>query len=161
MDLASTIAEAAGATPGRVQDGRSLFRLLRDPSLELGREFVLENGRGVNSIPQYRGLRNNRFLYVRHDTTGETELYDLRKDPYEMKNLEDSDPYAGIRNALARRLRSLQRCRGRACFKSKPSVRVAAREIKPKKKAKRKRRTRKNQSCVCLLYTSPSPRDRS
>jgi hypothetical protein len=108
---------------------------------------VLENGRGVNSVPRYRALRNNRFLYVRHDTTGEFELYDLRKDRFQMRNLEDSDRYAGIRSALARRLRALQRCRGRSCFKSKPSVRVAAREIKPKRKPK-KRRTRKNQSCL-------------
>jgi len=147
VDLASTILEAAGGTAGRLQDGRSLFRLMRDRSLEFGREFVIENGRGVNSIPQYRGLRNNRFLYVRHDRTGETELYDLRKDPLQIKNLEDSDPYMPIRRAMSRRLRTLQRCRGRTCFKSKPSVRVAARQIKPKKKRK-KRRTRKNQTCV-------------
>ncbi len=147
VDLAPTILSAAGAIPGRVQDGRSLFRLLHDRSLELGREFVLENGRGVNSVPQYRALRNNRFLYVRHDTTGEFELYDLRKDPYELHNLEDSDRYAGIRRALARRLRALQRCRGRGCFKSKPSVRVAARQVRPKPK-KRRRRARGNQSCV-------------
>jgi len=147
VDLAPTILDAARAAPGRVQDGRSLFTLLRDRTLELGREFVLENGRGVNSVPQYRALRNNRFLYVRHDSTGEFELYDLVKDRYQMRNLEDSDRHAGIRRALARRLRVLQRCRGRACFRSRPSVRVAAREIKPKKKAKR-RRTRKNQTCL-------------
>jgi hypothetical protein len=119
---------------------------MRDRSLEFGRELVLENGRGVNSVPQYRALRNNRFLYVRLDTTGEHELYDLRKDPYELKNLEDSDRYAGIRKLLAKRLRSLQRCRGRACFRSKPAVKVALRQVKPKKK--KKKRTRKNQSCV-------------
>ena len=62
-------------------------------------------------------------------------------------NLEDSDRYAGIRRALARRLRALQRCRGRGCFKSKPSVRVAARQVRPKPK-KRRRRARGNQSCV-------------
>ena len=108
---------------------------------------MLENGRGANSVPKYRGLRNNRFLYVRHDATGEHELYDLRKDPFQIKNLEDSDDYAVIRRLLAKRLRSLQRCRGRTCFKSKPSVRVALRQIKPKPK-KKKRRARKSQTCV-------------
>jgi len=147
VDLAPTILEIADAQPGRVQDGQSLFGLMRDPSLELGREFVLENGSGVNNVPAYRALRNNRFLYVRHDSTGEHELYDLRKDPFQLKNLEDSDRHAGILRLLARRLRSLQRCRGRACSKSKPSVRVAVRQIKPKRK-KRRRRTRKNQTCV-------------
>ena len=145
VDLSPTILDIARGQPGRVQDGRSLFGLMRDRSLELGREFVLENGRGVNSVPQYRALRNNRFLYVRHDTTGEFELYDLRKDPYQLKNLEDSDAYAGIRKLLARRLRSLQRCRGRGCFKSRPSVRMALRQVRPPRK---RRRTRTNQSCV-------------
>jgi N-acetylglucosamine-6-sulfatase len=87
VDLAPTIMDIADAVPSRVPDGRSLFTLLGDRTRELGREFVLENGRGVNSVPQYRALRNNRFLYVRHDTTGELELYDLRKDPFQLKNL--------------------------------------------------------------------------
>ena len=147
VDLAPTILDIANATPGRVQDGRSLFGLMNDRTRELGREFVLENGRGVNSVPQYRALRNNRFLFVRHDTTGEHELYDLRKDPFELKNLEDSDRYAAIRRLLSRRLRSLTRCRGRTCFKSKPSVKVALHQVQPKRK-KKKRRTRKNQTCV-------------
>lgn len=145
VDLAPTILDVANALPGRVQDGRSLFGLMRDPSRELGREFVLENGRGVNSVPKYRAVRNNRFLYVRHDTTGEFELYDLRKDPFQLRNLEDNDRYAFIRKLLATRLRSLQRCRGRACFKSRPSVKVALRQVKPKRE---RRRTRQNQSCV-------------
>ena len=86
---------------------------------------MLENGAGVNSVPQYRALRNDRFLYVRHDTTGEYELYDLRKDPYELANLEDIDAYAGVKRALSRRLRALQRCAGAACFTPPPSVRLS------------------------------------
>lgn len=146
IDLAPTILDAAHATPGRVEDGRSLFQLLRDRTLEFGRELVVENGRGVNSVPQFRGLRNNRYLYVRHDTTGEQELYDLRKDPYELLNLEDSDHYAGIRTRLHARLRRLQHCAGQACFGGGPTVRLALRQLRPKPRKKRK--ARRNQSCV-------------
>lgn len=148
IDLAPTILDAANARAGRVQDGRSLFRLLRDRSVELGRELVLENGRGVNSVPQYRALRNNRFVYVRHDTTGEFELYDLRKDRYELRNLEDSDRYAGVRSLMARRLRALQRCRGQRCFLSRPSVRLALRQAAPPRRKRSRRRTRHNQTCI-------------
>jgi hypothetical protein len=129
IDWAPTILEAAHASAFRRMDGSSLWRLLRDPTLEPGRELVLENGRGVNSVPQYRGLRNQRFLYVRHDTTGEQELYDLRRDPYELNNLEDSDRYARTRLLLASRLRSLQHCRGSGCSRSRPKVRLAVREL--------------------------------
>ena len=121
-----------------MQDGRSLLELTRDPSLELGREFVVENGQGVNSIPMFRALRNNRFLYVQHGTTGETELYDLRRDPWELRNLEDSDAYAPVRNLLARRLRSLKRCRGPRCSAGRPSVRLRVRQLPRRRSGKRK-----------------------
>ncbi len=147
IDLAPTILDAARATPGRVVDGRSLLELTRDPTLETGRELVIENGRGVNSVPMFRALRNNRFLYVQHGTTGETELYDLREDPYELRNLEDSDDYAPVRQLLARRLRSLKRCVGSRCNAGRPSVRLALRELEPARNKGRKP-ARRNQSCV-------------
>ena len=146
VDLAPTILDIANATPGRVQDGRSLFGLMRDRTRELGREFVLENGRGVNSVPQYRALRNNRFLYVRHDTTGEHELYDLRKDPFQLRNLEDSDRYAPHQEAArqaaapARALPRPHLLHGQAVGEGRPAADQA--------QEKKKRRTRKNQTCV-------------
>ncbi len=146
VDLAPTILEAAQATPRRLQDGRSLMSVLRDQTLELGREFVHENGAGVNGVPRYRALRNDRFLFVRHDSTGETELYDLRKDPYELTSRDESDSYAGVIRVLARRLRLLQRCAGRACQVPRPSVRVALREVQPK--PKRKETAERSQTCV-------------
>ena len=146
IDLAPTILDAARATPGRLIDGRSILDIARDPTFEPGRELVIENGQGVNSVPMFRALRNNRFLYVQHGTTGETELYDMRKDPYQLRNVEDSDLYAPIRSLLARRLRGLKRCRGERCNAGRPSVRLALRELPAPRK--RKRRVRRNQSCV-------------
>ena len=147
VDLAPTILEAAAAAPGRLQDGRSLLGLMSDPSLEVGREIVHENGAGVNSVPQYRALRNDRFLYVRHDTTGEYELYDLRKDPYELHNVEDVDEYAGVKRALSRRLRVLQRCAGEACFTPLPSVRLSARQLRTSNRPT-SHRTLRGRRCV-------------
>ena len=43
-DLSPTILAAAHATPGRLQDGRSLLDLIRDPRVEWGRELLLESG---------------------------------------------------------------------------------------------------------------------
>ena len=84
------------AAPGRLQDGRSLLRLLRDPTLELGREFVHENGAGVNGVPPYRALRNDRFLYVRHDTTGEYGALRPAQGPLRAAPaVDESDEYAG------------------------------------------------------------------
>jgi len=149
IDWAPTIVDAAGATPGRLMDGRSLFELLEDPRRQPGRELVLENGVGANGVPMFRALRNQRYVWVEHKTTGEYELYDLRRDPYELRNLEDLDSYAALRKALAARLRKLQRCRGQAaCSASRPKLRVAAKQITPTKRPRRRTRARAGVSCI-------------
>ena len=112
-DLAPTILEAAGAQPGRMQDGRSLFPLLRDPRLEWGRSLLIEGGFG--GFHRFEGLRTYRYLYVRY-REGEQELYDLRHDPHELRSRHRSRRYARVRKLLARRLRRLRRCRGESCL---------------------------------------------
>ncbi len=141
IDWAPTIVDAADATPLRLMDGSSLFGVMDDPRHEPGREIVLENGVGANGVPMFRGLRNQRYVWIEHKTTGEYELYDLRKDPYQLRNLEDLDSYAPIRDAMAKRLRRLQACRGaRACGASRPRLRLAARQqAPPKRKGKRRK----------------------
>jgi hypothetical protein len=127
IDWAPTILDAADAPPARLVDGSSLLELLADPTRRSGREIVLENGFGVKTLPRYRALRNDRFLWVEHSTTGEFELYDHRSDPYELRNVADSAAYARVRTLMAGRLRTLAGCAGaRACGASRPRVRLAA-----------------------------------
>jgi arylsulfatase A-like enzyme len=146
IDWAPTILDAADAEPGRRVDGRSLFELLKDPRREPGREVVLENGVGANGVPMFRALRNQRYLWIEHKTTGEFELYDLARDPYELRNLEDLDRYAPLRRVLAARLRKLQRCRGtKACSASRPKLRLGVRQAEPRRK---RGRARRSASCV-------------
>ncbi|MBA2793520.1 MAG: sulfatase-like hydrolase/transferase [Thermoleophilaceae bacterium] len=131
VDLAPTILEAAGATPRRLQDGRSLLGLLRDQGTEFGREILLENGNGANQIPPYTGIRNDRFLFVRHKATGEQELYDLRVDPFELQNLDEDEAYDRPRRLLQKRLRVLEDCAGSACLATQPAVKLRLREVLP------------------------------
>jgi arylsulfatase A-like enzyme len=126
VDLAPTILDAANVSPGRTEDGRSLLQLLADPTREWGRDLLLENGQGANGVPMYKGIRTYRYKYVSHSTTGEVELYDLRRDPYELRNLAYQDRYAALRTELARRLRRLRRCRGASC-RARPRLSVALR----------------------------------
>ena len=113
VDVTSTILDETDVPPGRVQDGRSLLELLADPGAEWGRDILIENGNGANGVPAYRGIRNYRFLYVEHRTTGENELYDLQKDPFELQSLDGHAPYAKVQRDLHLRLRSLVHCIGR------------------------------------------------
>jgi len=123
IDVVPTIVDATGATARRKPDGRSLFPLLADRSAWWGRDILLENGNGANNVPPYRGIRTTRFVYAEHLTTGETELYDLERDPYELSNLVDDARYDPVRRDLASRLKTLKRCAGRGCQKH-PALRL-------------------------------------
>ena len=107
VDLAPTILQATGAIAGRTQDGRSLFPLMRDPGLRWGRELLLDTG-------PYQGVRTDRYVYAEH-TTGEKELYDLKNDPFELRNLWHDRASRPIWNALAGQLARLRTCSGPSC----------------------------------------------
>jgi N-acetylglucosamine-6-sulfatase len=109
-DLSPTILDAAGGRAGKPQDGRSLFPILRDPGLEWGRD-VLIYGRN----PRYNAIRTYRYVFARH-ASGETELYDLRRDPFQLNNVSRDRRYRLIRGELSRRLRTLSACVGPDCY---------------------------------------------
>jgi N-acetylglucosamine-6-sulfatase len=122
-DLAPTILDAADARPGRVEDGRSLFPLLRDRGREWGRDLLVEGAAGVNG--PFRALRNYRYVYVEY-ANGERELYDLQRDPYQLQSRHADRRYRTVRRMLARRLEALRSCRGRGCRK-RPRLRLGTR----------------------------------
>ncbi len=122
-DLAPTILDAANATPRRVQDGRSLLELLRDPGVQWGRELLIEGGNPTGLT--FSALRNYRWKYVEHPT-GEVELYDLERDPDELTSLHAVPGLAGLRSDLAARLSALRSCAGRGC-RARPALRLHVR----------------------------------
>jgi N-acetylglucosamine-6-sulfatase len=126
-DLAPTILEAAGAKPGKPQDGRSLFPLLDDRGLEWGRDLLIEGAPGVNQ-PAFDAIRTYRYVYVQH-ANGERELYDLERDPYQLTSLAGDPAYADVQAELALRLGLLSVCAGRSC-RSKPAARLAVRSCR-------------------------------
>jgi N-acetylglucosamine-6-sulfatase len=86
IDIAPTIAELAGVDPPLPQDGKSLVPLLdRSPGAWRDR-FVVEFLGYAPGVPSYSGIRTHRYLYVEYGTD-QRELYDLRADPFELRNL--------------------------------------------------------------------------
>ena len=140
VDLAATIVAAAGARPSKPMDGRSLLTFARDPRKRSTRPILHEGlapsaagdndqdgtapsagpGAAASALPGYAAVRTSRFLYVEYFTTADSELYDLAKDPYELRSLQRDPRYARTRIALARDLAGLQRCAGPACSASRP-----------------------------------------
>ncbi len=112
IDFASTIAELAGVKPGLPQDGRSLVPLLEGKSPPWRQDFLVEylgeSQLSNSGPPPFQGIRTKRWLYVEY-RNGWRELYDLRNDPYELRNRAREPALAATRARLARRLHVLAR----------------------------------------------------
>ncbi len=113
VDLAPTILDLAGArSPTRVLDGRSMLPTLRHGGGGY-RTYLIQAS--TRNVPWWwRGVRSNRFVYVRY-TTGFQELYDLELDPAQLVNLATDPAYADVLARLAARLDHLATCAGRSC----------------------------------------------
>ena len=125
-DFAPTFADLAGLPPPDSVDGRSFASLLdrtqRNDPTSWRTAFEIRNWdnmrketsyQAVSSVPPYRAVRTQRYLYVEY-AAGERELYDLRKDPYELYSLHDSAD-KGLISKLGRRLDALRDCAGEGC----------------------------------------------
>jgi arylsulfatase A-like enzyme len=110
IDLAPTLAELAGVTPWPAADGRSFAPLLRGQSVAWRDSFLVEflgrDQRFRGGPPAFTGVRTERHLYVEY-RNGWRELYDLRDDPYQLRNVADDAAFAGVRATLAAALRRL------------------------------------------------------
>jgi N-acetylglucosamine-6-sulfatase len=121
IDLAPTIAQLAGVTPGLEEDGRSLVPLLRDQDAPWRESFVVEylghGGHFDGFVAPFEGIRTRRYLYVRYGKlrlvpkgkrvrypNGSEELYDLARDPYELRNLAAVPEDQPLKQQLAAQL---------------------------------------------------------
>jgi arylsulfatase A-like enzyme len=66
--------------------------------------------------PWMKALRTNNYLYVEYKT-GEHELYDFRKDPYELHNAYATAP-PELTERLAAQLEALRQCSAEKCRKA-------------------------------------------
>jgi hypothetical protein len=62
--------------------------------------FLIEHMRkNTGGVPTYCGVQTRRYEYVDY-VTGEEELYDLRRDPYELHNRAGASGYHDVRSRL-------------------------------------------------------------
>jgi arylsulfatase A-like enzyme len=110
VDLAPTLADLAGVTPPPFADGRSLVPLLRGEST-VWRDGILVEGTPTRGSP--RALRTSRYSYIEWGN-GDSELYDLLADPFQLDNIYDTaDP--DLVRRFAEWLTRLRTCVGPAC----------------------------------------------
>ena len=115
VDVHATILDLAGVKPGRI-DGLSAVTSERDGLVMEAMRWVGKRGR-----PAYCGYRTDDRLYVRY-STGEEELYDYSRDPYELENVAADPAYAVEKQALKRQTR-------KACSPTPPGFAWDKREV--------------------------------
>jgi N-acetylglucosamine-6-sulfatase len=118
IDIAPTVVATTGANPNLRMDGTSLLPIARSAERLRHRDLLLEH----LVAPKYVGIRTPRYAYIcdlRHGANHhcvESELYDLKRDPYELRNVAGTRRYAAVQADLRTRLRALRHCAGASCM---------------------------------------------
>jgi arylsulfatase A-like enzyme len=90
VDLAPTISALAGVRPGLPEDGRSFVPFLHGERTPWRHAFLVEYlGKDLlhqGGPPPYVGVQTRRQLYIEYKN-GWRELYNLKKDPWELNNI--------------------------------------------------------------------------
>lgn len=126
IDIAPTFAEIAGVRVPPMVDGRSFLPLLRGTGGPWRQSFIVElrtergrqagePGDGPAPAPQsgYNAIRTADWTYIQW-ATGDRELYDLKSDPYQLRNRVPTAD-RGLLRALAARLSDLAQCAALSC----------------------------------------------
>jgi N-acetylglucosamine-6-sulfatase len=76
----------------------------------------------------YAGIRLGPYKYIAWPT-GEKELYNINRDPYELNSLHEVPNFFPIRNFLHRQMKRLSDCVGRVCQEVTPKLPLTRREF--------------------------------
>jgi len=129
VDLAPTILSLTGARLPGGYDGRSLKPFWKSLKRRTRRPIVLEGFSGPNDVPpiagdasasapapprNFSGLRAGRYKYIEY-TSGDRELYDLRRDPAELINRAGDPAWRQVLRRMTRELAARKDCRGSVC----------------------------------------------
>jgi hypothetical protein len=85
----------------------------------------------------YSGIRLGPYKYIAWPS-GEKELYDINRDPYELNSLQNVPNFFPIRNFLHREMLRLTECSGRSCSEATPPFPLTRREAQRLRAQKRR-----------------------
>ena len=97
IDLAPTLLDYAGLPAPNAMQGRSLRAWIENRPVKHWRtEWFYEHHFGPEIIPPSEGVRTERWKYIRYvnESPVVEELFDLKKDPLEERNLAGNTRYA-------------------------------------------------------------------
>ncbi len=171
IDIAPTILELAGATADKSIDGRSLVPYMQDATLRSRRPILFESfvetadveangeppaqrarrntggrdGAGASIVAppkDYLGIRLGPYKYIEWPS-GEKELYDITKDPFELNNVVRVGNLSPIRAFLHAQLVRLEACVGKTCQEVTPKFPLTREEQRKVDKQRREEERQK------------------
>ncbi len=147
-DTGSGVAEAESARTSAVRARTARVGLARKRGVsDLEQEpNAIKSQSAVRKAPAYRAIRTDRYLFVLY-ANGQSELYDMRRDPGQLRSLIGDKRYRFVRKWLYDQLVPLSGCAGHGC-----RVEVGAEPPPLSKKAVRPKRKKKSRATI------PSPR---
>jgi N-acetylglucosamine-6-sulfatase len=107
IDIASTCLDAAGLRAPGDFDGQSFLPLLQGKKTEWRDSLLYEYywERNFPHTPTIHALRGDRYKYIRcHGLWDLNELYDLKEDPLESKNLINDPKLTGVVKSMNAKL---------------------------------------------------------
>lgn len=111
IDYAPTILELAGVTVPSDMQGESMIPLMKG-NKKAGRKslyYHFYESTDDHSVSKHYGVRNKRYKLIHfYDPIDTWELYDLKKDKNEMKNVINDPSYAKVLNNMMEELKELQ-----------------------------------------------------
>ncbi len=138
IDLAPTILDFAGIETSHKMSGKSLRPVLEGEQDDVRTDLLLESFRSGAARQAWAAVHTGRFVFVsnRHRGPGRDpnrfELYDLKYDPYQMRNLNRSRLYREVKGKLYTRLRELLlEHRGTTLFQRPPAEKLKVRPEAP------------------------------
>lgn len=117
LDIAPTLLEAAGIAAPASMQGVSLRKLANGEAQRQSFLYEYFYIPRESCTPTMRAVRTQNYKYVTYfDTTQTEELYDLIKDPIEMRNLIKDSTYTAVLQRLRFQLDSLRVATGDSTF---------------------------------------------
>jgi len=75
---------------------------------------AIKSATNTDSAPAYRSIRTDRYEYTVY-ANGQTELYDMKRDPAQLRSLATDPRYRYVRQWLFTQLAPLSSCSGPSC----------------------------------------------
>ncbi|MYD09759.1 MAG: sulfatase-like hydrolase/transferase [Chloroflexi bacterium] len=102
-DIAPTLLDAAGVETERRFAGASLLPLMQGQAPDNWRDAVFTQCNGVQLYYSQRSVKTNDYKYV-HNGFDDDELYDLRNDPHELRNIARDPRCLPVIREMCRRM---------------------------------------------------------